>query len=213
MARKPAAFVREVWIGGQVIGAVLTVALALTLRPAAVHDARTNRGANAACHERAGPGSNIDLETALKSPTRRVRTASARTRDVLFSGVRRSATLSRIVRALEGSNVIVQIVDAPSLPPSTRARLLILAARSELRLVRIELGFRCGGDDLIALLGHELFHAWEIAQAPEVRDTRSMEEFYRRVGFATERARQYDTDAAYQVQRRIRRELGGRSCW
>jgi hypothetical protein len=141
-----------------------------------------------------------------------VRAAGSRTQDVLASGIRRSPTFAAVVRALEGSDVIVQVLDAPHLPPSTRAQVRLLAARSEFRFLGIELGFRRGGDDLIALLGHELFHAWEIAQAPEVRDDRSMRAFYRRVGFPTEHTNQFDTDAAHQVERRIRRELGGGSC-
>jgi hypothetical protein len=61
----------------------------------------------------------------------------------------------------------------------------------------------------IATLGHELQHAVEIAEAPEVVDARSLARFYARVG--SERTsgacRLFDTQAAVDIGWQVSREL------
>ena len=148
-----------------------------------------------------------ELTGLLEDPERRVRALTPRMADVLQAGARRSPTFLRLLRALQQKDVIVQILDEPTLR-STPAQLLIVPVGSGTRFVRVQVGNRRGGDDLVALVGHELFHALEIAREPNVRDPATLQALYRRIGFGTNRVLQYDTDAAIMMERRIRRELG-----
>ena len=153
-----------------------------------------------------------DLDLLLYSPTRRVRALSAHLQEVTEEGARRSPAFAGLLMSLEKSDVLVHIVDEANLPPSTFAQVVLLPGKSEFRVLRVQVGNRRGGDDRIALLGHELFHVLEIAHAPEVRGQTELAAFYRRIGFATERNLQFDTPEAHDFERRIRRELKARGC-
>lgn len=72
--------------------------------------------------------------------------------------------------------------------------------------MRIQIALRASTAESIALLGHELQHAVEIADAVEVGDEQDMEALYVRIG-VRRGAHIYDTVAAQDMGRRIRREL------
>lgn len=148
-----------------------------------------------------------ELTGLLEDPGRRVRGLTPRMADVLDAGARRSSTFLRLLRLLEQKDVIVQILDDPTLRPSTPAQLLIVPVRGAIRFLRVQVGYDRGGDDLVALVGHELLHALEIAREPQVRDASTLQALYTRIGFGTNRVLQFDTDAAIMVEKRIRREL------
>ena len=61
--------------------------------------------------------------------------------------------------------------------------------------------------EAIALIGHELQHALEIADATEVRDTTSLVRLYERIGHMSIGEHAYDTEAARDTGRVVRREL------
>jgi RecB family exonuclease len=64
----------------------------------------------------------------------------------------------------------------------------------------------------IALLAHELQHALEIADRPEIQDIEAMESFYEDVGFQSfddGRHRAFETEAALEMQEAVERDLGG----
>ena len=52
----------------------------------------------------------------------------------------------------------------------------------EQRYVRIQIVNHLSPEDTIALIGHELRHALEVAAAPEVRDQKGLMELYQRIG-------------------------------
>jgi hypothetical protein len=58
-------------------------------------------------------------------------------------------------------------------------------------------------------LGHELFHALEVAGAPEVRDENSLRAFYDQVGFMVGRrcGARYDTAEARATARAVAQEV------
>jgi hypothetical protein len=66
-------------------------------------------------------------------------------------------------------------------------------------------------EQLIALIGHELQHAVEIADAPSVVDSRSLRMEYQRIGYLTRRFRgprlSFDTRAANDIGHRVLREI------
>jgi hypothetical protein len=60
------------------------------------------------------------------------------------------------------------------------------------------------------LLAHELQHALEVAEAPDVIDPATLRAHYERIGYrsnADDRTPSFDTAAAIDVQRRVAAEL------
>lgn len=142
------------------------------------------------------------------APERRVRATTELLAWHVAEGLRRSPTFAAMMRALEDTDVIVHLVEATHLPPLTDAQTVFVTQVEGHRFLRVHLGLHRRGDGLIALLGHELMHALEIAGAPEVRDERALEALYRRIGHRGPRALQFDTQEARLMERRIHRELG-----
>jgi len=62
------------------------------------------------------------------------------------------------------------------------------------------------------LLAHELQHAVEVADAPDARDTESVQRLFARlaVAFGCGRASCLETQSARDVQNIVRKELAGR---
>jgi hypothetical protein len=58
------------------------------------------------------------------------------------------------------------------------------------------------------MFGHELRHAVEIAEAPEIVDVPSLVAFYRRIGqVMSSRGQTFETNAALATERRVLLEL------
>ena len=62
-------------------------------------------------------------------------------------------------------------------------------------------------EELIAIAGHELQHALEVAAHPKVRDGKGMRALYERIGIRTGSFDRYDTAEAQSMGRRVRAEL------
>ena len=60
-------------------------------------------------------------------------------------------------------------------------------------------------DETIALIGHELRHALEVAASPDVRDQAGLTKLYKRIGEPAGCAHSFDTRAAQNTGRRVRR--------
>jgi hypothetical protein len=142
----------------------------------------------------------------LDAPTRRIRTTDHSVRKLLKRGYKQSAAFRDMVTRLQRSDVYVYVEEVPRLPGALEGRLMILPKAHGHRYLRIQLTLRGPMDDSVALLGHELQHAVEIADAVEVSDERGMEALYTRIGVRGG-AHIYDTFAAQEMGRRIRREL------
>ncbi len=100
---------------------------------------------------------------------------------VIGRGLARSATLRGLNAHIERAQVVVYLYRV-QLPPETRARTQLIGAAHGWRYLAIELDWRLTTVDLLAILGHELQHAVEIADAPEVIDNASLASLYRRIG-------------------------------
>ena len=142
----------------------------------------------------------------LEAPTRRIRSADHSVRTLLRRGYRQSSAFRDLVTRLQRSDVFVYVEEVPRLPGALEGRLMIHPKTHGHRYVRIQISLRGSTEDSIALLGHELQHAVEIADAAEVRDEKGMEALYARIGVRGG-AHVYDTLAAREMGRRIRREL------
>lgn len=98
---------------------------------------------------------------------------------LLDAGQRGSAHFRRLIDKLAGARVIVHITPASSLPPVPPGGLQFVAAAGGYRYLRIALRTELPPQQLIALLAHELQHAREIAEAPEVVNEVTLRQFYR----------------------------------
>ena len=145
---------------------------------------------------------------ALDSPTRHVRETSPYFQRLLHDGYRRSPTLASLVDHLEASDVFVYIEPVPALEGPMTAYLTIVPSQSSCRYVRIEIAEGPAPDELIVLLGHELRHAAEVADARGVVDDVSLEQLYKRIGIRWGRHK-YETEGAIDAARRVRKELTG----
>ena len=143
----------------------------------------------------------------LEAPTRHVRSTDESIRKLLRHGFRRSRTFASLVTRLQRSDVIVYIEDVPRLPGALEGRMMMLPRVHGYRYVRIQLALRGAPEDSIALLGHELQHAVEVADNVDVIDSDGLARLYGRIGMRSAQ-HVYDTDEAQQTGRTVRRELG-----
>lgn len=150
----------------------------------------------------------FDAGAALDSPNRHVRTQDRSVRHLLKRGFTHSATFRHLMARLELSDVIVYIEEVPQLPGALEGRMMILPNAHGPRYVRIQIARRGSLHDAVALLGHELQHALEVAQAPWVSDQATLAALYQRIGIGSTGAHHvYDTLAAQEIGRIVRREL------
>lgn len=176
-----------------ILGAMLLAALP---RGAAARDAGTPLGKEAAA-------------ALMAAEDRHVRPTDARLRHAVTDGLRRSATFAGMVQTLDHSDVIVYLETAPQMHASLAGRMLIAATASGARYLRIQIAPDIAGNELIALVGHELQHALEVARSPAVHDEASLAGLYRLIGDRGSSAHRYDTMAARQTARLVRSELAG----
>jgi hypothetical protein len=118
----------------------------------------------------------------------------------------RSATIKALVDVLDRSDLVVYVEFQPYLDSAT-AHTSFLAAFGGHRYLIVSINPRHVAEERIALLGHELQHAVEIAGAPEVRSEETLHRFYRREAWSTGDPRHYETAAAQQAEKMVRREL------
>ena len=121
-----------------------------------------------------------------------------------------SQAIRALMDRLETLNVTVYIRSATFIYSDLEGRVALLAGAVGHRYLVIELA--CGRSRLsqMAALGHELYHAVEIANEPSVVDTRTLAAFYGRIGRQTGNAGgrlTFETDAAANAGLRARREL------
>ncbi len=121
----------------------------------------------------------------------------------------RSATFRDLVDRLNRSDLTVY-VDVDRRPGRHLAgQTTFLGVTAGQRYVRITVDGKYGGRRRIGILAHELRHAVEIAEAPEVTSAAALAEFYRRIGFRSgaDNEDQYESDAALQTGRQVEREV------
>jgi hypothetical protein len=153
------------------------------------------------------PLTKAQVQAIMSSPLRHVRAVDSKMNDVLAEGMRRSGTFAQLVMALDQSDVIVYIETVHVMPQMIAGRLLLAAGPEGSRYLRIQVGSQPRSNALIALVGHELRHALEVAESPDVRDERSLVALYQRIGHPSRGAHQYDTVAAQAAGRQVIAEL------
>jgi hypothetical protein len=121
-----------------------------------------------------------------------------------------SPTFRAILERLSGSDLIVY-VRRGQLSGTTAAATQLQTSTGDYRYVRVTLELDPETDAGLALLGHELWHALELAEAPWVTDDAGVHSLYQKIGFRTCEGslRCYDTEAAVATGRQVLRELRG----
>jgi hypothetical protein len=129
---------------------------------------------------------------------------------LLARGYGSSRTFAALVDALERSDVIVHI-DERRLPEGGPVgETQCVAAAGGQRYLRINLDVRLREDMAVAILGHELQHAREIAEARWVVDQETLAALYCEIGHPSRhptQSRAVDSIPARDVARRVLNEL------
>lgn len=139
----------------------------------------------------------------------RLRGLDREARSLIAEASARSSTVRGLVARIEASDLIVLVHLRPTATkPPYRGWLQLLGRRGGVRYVEIWIDREVRGAFRIALLGHELQHASELALATEVVDAESFARFYRHAGYehAPER---FETGAAQAVERLVLRQVRG----
>ena len=157
----------------------------------------------------------LRLEAGVRVFDHRVRTTDAYLGELLGGALATSPTIRALVDRLEHSDVIVYLVRDNLTAWALEGKTTFIAARGNVRYVRITIAWERGRRRHVATLAHELQHAVEIADAPTVIDEASLEREYERIG--CQRAphypgrRAFDTDAAMAAGDRAWREFDARA--
>jgi hypothetical protein len=148
-------------------------------------------------------------EALLNGRTVRVRTTDPDLKKVLALGVQRSPTFASLVAAVNMTDVIVYVERVSRLSTSISGRLMLVPVVHDQRYLRIQVRPGLTPEELIALIGHELRHALEVAADPMVRDQNALIKLYEHIGENGLGNHSYDTRAAQDTGYKVRGELTG----
>ena len=138
-----------------------------------------------------------------------VRGATPKIKSLIEEGIRRSPTFRKLVERLNDSDVVVYLNVTNDLPPGLDGRLSFMTYAGSVRYMHAQIIDGLGIDGAIAIAAHELQHAVEVAEHPDVRSVEALAALYERIGERSPVAHnRYDTAAARRTGRRVRQELG-----
>jgi len=104
---------------------------------------------------------------------------------------------------------VIVMVQVTLMPTFVGGDMRMLSATPSWRYLVVRVDASRSPEDQMEFLGHELQHAREVAGATDVRDEAGLARLMARIGRQTGRGT-FETDAAVQVSRQVRRELGQR---
>lgn len=142
-------------------------------------------------------------------PPVRVRTTDKVIARLIEEGQRRSVTFADLVAAVNATDVIVYVQRVDNLPPVVGAQLVLVPVSTPQRYLRVQVRSTLPPTEIIALIGHELRHALEVAAAPAVRTQAQMAALYREIGHTGSGVDVFDTAAARAAGDRVKAELAG----
>lgn len=128
---------------------------------------------------------NIQAEGQTANPHARLRPMHKRVERLMATGMDRSATFRQLVRRIERSDVIVYVEAVHGMRDGVGGSMRFVTRSATDRFVRIQLNADYSNHTLVALLGHELQHAVEVADHLEVQSADDLRGFYRRAGVRT----------------------------
>jgi hypothetical protein len=134
-----------------------------------------------------------------------VRASDPRSQWWLELGASESQSFRDLLTRLSESDLIVHVQLVDRLPVAGQT--YFVTATASVRYVRIEVVPVKNTRDMVALIGHELQHAVEIADAPRIRDRQSLAQFYRLMSGNSSSTTEYDSADARLMEERVRREM------
>lgn len=141
---------------------------------------------------------------------RNIRITDAWIRELFAAGLAGSPTFRSLVERIEESDVVVYVQSAPYGAPGFAGRLTFLSVVGDTRYVLIRLSPLRSAVQQVAMMGHELQHAVEIAEQPAIVDSESLYREYLRIGYLNGSIGfgvAVDTKAAMEVGGRVSDEL------
>jgi hypothetical protein len=142
-------------------------------------------------------------------PDPHIRSAEPELLGAVTDGAHASPTLHQLVERLEASDVIVYLTFDRSPAPHTSGHLSLISTVPGRRYLRVSIDRRYTACQRIAILGHELHHAVEIAESPSVTDDTTLVALYLRIGFRSAGAHLdcFDSVGAILAGRIVEKEL------
>ena len=139
-----------------------------------------------------------------------VRTTEPKVASLIDLGLTGSATFRQLVDQLNGSDVVVYVAlkqTRDGLGAYLAHDVVVAGGRRYLHVAIETLGT---DRHIAARLGHELQHAVEVAQAPDVRDAATLEQLFTRLDVRSICRGCFETAAALKVQSDIETELASK---
>ena len=141
----------------------------------------------------------------------RVRSTSAQILELIREGRERSSTFNVLVEAIDRSNGIVYVEFGFCAFGHLNGCLLpyVGSVQGEryMRVIVTPDRNQRSHDQLLALIAHELRHALEVVDHPEVVDATTLEAMFRKIGVPARSVRGYETEAARAAGEAVLREL------
>jgi hypothetical protein len=119
----------------------------------------------------------------LNDPDPHIRSTDPVLVDALVKGSRLSPTLQHLIERIDASDVVVYVMFDRSASSTMAGHLSFITTAGGRRYLRVSIDRRNAGAQLVAILGHELQHAVEIAESPTVTDAARVLLLYQRIGF------------------------------
>ena len=116
------------------------------------------------------------------NPTGRLRAMQKEGDALVAMGMASSPTFRRLVNRLERSDVIVYVDVRPDMPDYLGGSLRFITCSASARFLRVQLNRSLSRPMLVAFLAHELQHAVEVADAPDLTSADDLRGLYRRIG-------------------------------
>ena len=121
-----------------------------------------------------------------------------------------SAAFRALVAVLESSDVVVYVDRGRCMRGAVRSCLHIMTSRGGVRYLRVTLDPHRSLTIVVAQLAHELHHATEVANRPEVVDNRTLSSLYGEIGFECHDrivSQCWETEAAKDSERLVQQQV------
>ncbi len=148
----------------------------------------------------------LGADQAALDPMTRIRPVQTLAARLLDDGMTKSPTFRRLVARLQRSDVIVYVTIRLDMRSSLGGSLRYVGRSATDRFLLVSLNAQNSRQMLVALLGHELQHATEVADAPDVTSEPALSSLYRRIGIRMAPGA-WDSVAAQQTGQRVRAEV------
>ena len=159
----------------------------------------------------ATPSLAIAADSIPDGPHRPIRTTDDRLRKLLDDGMRTSPTFRALVERLDASDIVVYLRCDGAPLHAADGRLTFLSSAGGFRYVVVRVAHLQSRERQIAIIAHELRHAIEIADAPQIVDGPSLVREYKRIGYVSVGSAlpgiTFDSRAAVQAGTQVMREL------